>query len=299
MDGFTEKLVDGKACFNKLKFLVGSGCRPVQINFTAQIQPIQNGRSAGKKIKIETDPTDGFVVITNIKQWAEAQGIVLKKEIFRGGDLVRYTPFLCNCLHKQYLHATQQGPKNCERSLLPEEFDFVVNKLKITDGQVSISDFDKFWAWLGSILQKIRYQKYLSAMWTKGLFWGFISKLQSEDILQKTEVGVFLLRFSERQGGSIAVAYKQSPVCVRHYLIKSNDARSLPQFLREAPSFLWFLRIRVGKHFQMELSLVVKDTALASMSKPSKSKEKTPEKAYYDTEIQELLRGESLAKLSF
>jgi len=198
------------------------------------------------------------------------------------------------------LQATQQGPQNCERKgLLPEEFDFLMNKLKIIDGVISQQDFDEFWSWLGMILQKIRYQKYIAAMWTKGLFWGFISKDQSEDILQKTEAGVFLLRFSERQGGAVAVASKQSSNTVIHYLIKSNDARSLPQFLREAQSFLWFLRVKVGENFQMELSLIEKDRALASMAKP-KHKETNEEKAYYDSEIQELnfIRNE-VAKLSF
>jgi len=75
--------------------------------------------------------------------------------------VIKYSPFFCNCLHRQYLQATQQGPQNCERSLLPEEFQFLMNKLKIVDGLISQQDFDEFWNWLGTILQKIRLRYYL------------------------------------------------------------------------------------------------------------------------------------------
>ena len=73
-------------------------------------------------------------------------------------------------------------------------------------------------------------------MWTKGLVCGFISKQEAQEELKTYGAGTFLIRFSERQAGALAVAYKQSNSKCRHYLLKNEDisgqGRSLSIFIR-------------------------------------------------------------------
>jgi len=107
-------------------------------------------------------------------------------------------------------------------------------------------------------------------MWTGGLFWGFISKTESEQVLEPYDAGTFILRFSERMNnGSMAVAYKQSQNAVRHYLIKSKDTsgqgHSLPQFIRDTSSLLQFLRLTITEAFELKFSVVEKNQALAKI----------------------------------
>jgi len=130
-------------------------------------------------------------------------------------------------------------------------------------------------------------------MWIQGLFWGFVSKEQSEEVLEKCNAGVFLLRFSERVAGSIAVAYKQGPATIRHYLMKPADlaqGRTLPQWIRETKSLLFFLQITSGDDFQMKLNIVEKNSALNKIGGLKRQKNSSDEpKTYYDEAILDLL----------
>jgi len=215
--------------------------------------------------------------MTNTKQWAEAQGILLKKEMFNDSQEIPAQLF-CNLVQNLYIQASRQDPTKSMRPLGPDDFNFIFeNKIKkpfCIKEQVVESEFDQFWSWFGPVLQKIRYQKFLLTMWTAGLFWGFISKTNSARVLGPYPVGTFLLRFSERVGnGSIAIAYKQTPNTVRHYLIKTKDTsggQSLPQFIREIIPLVQFLRITINEGFETNLSVVDKHQALAKIGNKRK-----------------------------
>jgi len=83
-------------------------------------------------------------------------------------------------------------------------------------------------------------------LWLKGLIFGFISKEEAEEILQKQPQGTFLLRFSERSAGQFAVAYVKPVVDVKHYLIKNEDTqgpnKTLADFLKSHENFAYILQ---------------------------------------------------------
>jgi len=302
------------AKFNQLTFTLGTGCKTVQLKFTLELQyPQSYGHGT---VTLTTAPTETFLVTTHTRQWASAEGEALKRELFMArtatgepvaqenwDDAWRWSvpqEYFCNCIQKHYLQATRQEPNNVVRGLHPEEMLFIMKKFDEKERKrnplgefIDNKEYDQFWDWFGVVLQKIRHQHFLLPMWTQGLFWGFLSKAQSEQVLDKQDVGVFLLRFSESSPGTIAVSYKQSPVLVRHYLFKGCDpgqkGPSLPQFIRETNSLKTFLLIKTPLEFteNRKLFLIEKNHALQKIGVPKK-KPPTTGPPTYDPHIEEL-----------
>eukprot|EP01125_Pyxidicula_operculata_P007166 TRINITY_DN2438_c0_g1_i2.p1 TRINITY_DN2438_c0_g1~~TRINITY_DN2438_c0_g1_i2.p1 ORF type:complete len:671 (+),score=145.76 TRINITY_DN2438_c0_g1_i2:97-2109(+) len=279
--------------FTKLQFNIGTMLKAIQVKFKLQVQ-IANSRTSDTQI-IESGPSEHFIVITNTKQWAEATGILLKKELFRAGNEV-HSQFFCNLIHMYYLHASKQDLLKAPRPLGVSEFNFFFtskfHKQFQMNDIVSHKDYDSFWEWFGPVLAKIRFHKFLLQLWTSGLFWGFLSKQEAEQALGNFGAGAFVLRFSERMSGHMAVAYKQSQDIARHYLIKAKDAgqgRSLPQFIRETSSLLEFLKVTfVPETSQKKLSLLEKHQALQRIGNKRKKPDFKSDPDHYDEEIHEL-----------
>jgi len=160
-----------------------------------------------------------------------------------------------------------------------------------TNTIITQKDFDNFWNWFGPVLQKIRYCKFLLPMWNQGLVWGIIDKHEAEKQLKNFGVGTFLLRFSERQPGALAIAYKQSKSQCRHYLVKNTDitgqGRSLPNFIRESFSLLQFLRV---SDFGSERSVSVIDKHQGLLKIGNKRKKVESDVCNYDDELIDLER---------
>jgi len=191
-----------------------------------------------------------FIVMTNTRQWNEAQGVLMKKDLFKGRSEVSKNLF-CNYLQKHYIDSSKQTLESPQRVLGINEFSFLFSKKigkNFEDPNILISqkDFDNFCNWFGPVLQKIRYHKFLLPLWNQGLVWGIIDKKEAERQLKDYGAGTFLIRFSERPG-SLAIAYKQNRTNCRNYLIKKSDTigkgKSLINFLIESVSLLQFLRI--------------------------------------------------------
>ena len=83
------------------------------------------------------------------------------------------------------------------------------------------------------------------------LIHGFISRQGVHEALRSHSNGTFIIRFSERQPGLLAVAYKvddsSNDRSVRHYLIKPEDTagakKTLPDFLSEHQPFVYLLQV--------------------------------------------------------
>jgi len=288
IQGDEEYLSKGTAFFNHLKFTVGTACKMVNLKFRVSV------RYNNKQVTIESQPTEPFIVMTNTKQWDETQGLLLRKYIFREKKEVPTAQF-CNIIQYHFLQATRQDPLKAIRPLCPEDFHYFftskLNKPFNLAELITFKDFDLLWSWLGPSLQKIRYHKYIAQMWKSGIFWGFISKGETERILAGWSVGTFLLRFSERfSDGSMAIAYKQNNTDVRHYLIRAKDisgqGKSLPQFIRETQSLLQFLSFSLTDRFDTQCVPIEKLKALEKIGK----KKKIPDTKGdgYDSEVIEL-----------
>lgn len=243
---------NGIAAFNDLKFPVGTRLKSIRLKFSTQIAAVDQ-HGAVKKFTFESNPTHSIVVKTNENQWHEAEGLLLKKTAFAGkNDISWYR--LANWLQRRYLSATRQNLTSPVRPLSSHDLSYL-RKLKFEDrNMVTPSDFDKFWEWFGPILHKIRYQRHICTLWTRGLICGFLTREEVDDVLRNELPGTFLIRFSERCE-QFAVSYQSSDTDdkshattrVKHYLIKSDDIhgakKTLPDWARDYKDLLCILQL--------------------------------------------------------
>jgi len=141
-------------------------------------------------------------------------------------------------------------------------------------------------------MQKIRFFKFLLPIWTQGYVWGTIEKEEADKVLNDYGAGTFLIRFSERNSGTIAIAYKQTKTKCRHYLIKNSDTsgqgKSLPNFIRDSPSLLHFLRINDISPNERTVTTIDKYQALQNIGESKSSKKPESQTNNYDDNLYEL-----------
>ncbi|PRP87817.1 hypothetical protein PROFUN_04291 [Planoprotostelium fungivorum] len=244
-----EKLINeaGVASFNDLKFPTGTRLKSIRIRFTARFN-VSDLRGGIHSVSIESEPTNAIVVKTNENQWHEAEGILLKKTAF--GNLNEITWFrFSNWLQRRYLGATKQNSQFPVRPLSTYDFQYI-HALKFDNKPIiTQKHFDNFWHWFGPLIHKIRYQRHVLALWTRGYICGFLTREEVESVLKNEQIGTFLIRVSERSD-QFAVSY-QSAESVKHYLVKNDDThgakRTLPDFLRDYKDFQCILQLSIDR----------------------------------------------------
>ena len=198
-----EKYIsDGIASFNDIRFPNGTRLKSVQLKFAARVNlrdPFGNIHS----LNIESNPSRHFIVKTNENQWYEAEGILFQESAFGGQNEITWHRFM-NWINRCYLIATRQTPTSPLRMLNCYDFDYL-HKLKFDNTNIiNQKQFDSFWTWFGPILHKIRYQRHICSLWTRGYIAGFLTRDEVEAVLKSEKVGTFLIRFSERVAGMFA-----------------------------------------------------------------------------------------------
>jgi len=244
-----EKLINevGIASFNDLKFPTGTRLKSIRIRFSARFN-VSDLRGSIHSISIESEPTNAIVVKTNENQWHEAEGILLKKTAFGNNNEITWFRF-SNWLQRRYLGATKQNLQFPVRPLSTYDFQYI-HALKFDNKPiVTQKHFDSFWSWFGPLIHKIRYQRHVLALWTRGHICGFLTREEVESVLKNEQIGTFLIRVSERCD-QFAVSY-QSAESVKHYLVKNDDThgakRTLPDFLRDYKDFACILQLSIDK----------------------------------------------------
>jgi len=220
-----------------LKFVQGTKKAPVNVRFAMQIQ-IATHSSA---VTVESNSSSPLVVITNECQWEGSAGTLLKKESFPSGQIP--WPRFANTLQHHFLKATRQELSEPRRILSPYDMNYLHTKFFDAKDMIGQKDFDMFWEWFGKSMQKLRYQRHLGNMWQNGLLYGFMGREDVDAALLNQDPGTFIMRFSERHAGQLAIAYTgtERPTRIKHYLVQPNDTaaarRTLPDFLLECPQF--------------------------------------------------------------
>ncbi|KAL6057136.1 SH2 domain-containing protein [Balamuthia mandrillaris] len=221
------------------KFLVGTRKSAVNLRFSISV------KCGAALSTIESPLSDPFVVITNECQWAEAEGTLIKKQVF-GGHGEASWPQFANVFHDHFVRATKQDPTRPTRTLFPCDFDYIHEQFFGRKPMVTLKDFDNFWNWCGKGVHLLRYQRHVGHLWKDGLIFGFISKEDVERRLIMEQDGAFLVRFSQTQSGSFAVGYKHEGV-VKHYLVKPEDTagpkKNLTDFLHSTNYFVFLLKV--------------------------------------------------------
>jgi hypothetical protein len=137
---------------------------------------------------------------------------------------------------------------------------------------------DTFWEWFGKVIQRLRYQRHIFAMWKDGLISELLPRGDVTRLLSHGDPGAFLIRFSEHNPGLFAVAYKIAPDAgaaspqstVRHYLFKAEEfgtKKSLPDLLRkyyELSNVVRFVSFDNNLNGTTEYSYQNKNTAFSS-----------------------------------
>jgi len=203
---------------------------------------------------IESNESAPIIVKTNENQYTEAEGILLKHEVFGNYEKSTWCRF-ANSFQKRYLLATKQEKQRPKRPLTIQDLLYIYS-IKFSPYQpneqttITTQNYEIFWNWFGPVLYRIRYQRHLLILWLSGLICGFVSKVESEKILENATRGAFIIRFSEQRAGELAIAYipidesndlRNSPSVttgtgkVRHYLLQADDIyaakKTLPDFL--------------------------------------------------------------------
>ena len=96
--------------------------------------------------------------------------------------------------------------------------------------QITLKDFDEFMEWFGKILRRIRHSQAFHAVWEKGLVYGFISRGETEALLQDRPLGTFLIRFSESIQDKIVISSRTKEGC-EHMLIAPHQNESHTRLL--------------------------------------------------------------------
>eukprot|EP01102_Stenamoeba_stenopodia_P007062 TRINITY_DN1973_c0_g1_i1.p1 TRINITY_DN1973_c0_g1~~TRINITY_DN1973_c0_g1_i1.p1 ORF type:complete len:620 (+),score=154.28 TRINITY_DN1973_c0_g1_i1:310-2169(+) len=239
-----------QAVFSNLRFPSGTRMKTARLQFTLDVKYSDRTGSVTTGM-IESDTTAPFIVVTNESQWDLAAGALLKKEAFEQGRELQWAHF-ANILQFHYLRATRQSISQPQRPLSREELDYFQREKFSRKQIITQKDFDKFWEWFGKVLYKIRHQKHFCPMWVQGFVYGFLTKAEAEELLRNEPPGTFVLRFSERAAGKVAVAYVKrgepgKPNEIKHYLIdphsENKDSVTLPEFLTPHGHFLYFLQL--------------------------------------------------------
>eukprot|EP01103_Thecamoeba_quadrilineata_P018768 TRINITY_DN7347_c0_g1_i1.p1 TRINITY_DN7347_c0_g1~~TRINITY_DN7347_c0_g1_i1.p1 ORF type:complete len:613 (-),score=131.47 TRINITY_DN7347_c0_g1_i1:1110-2948(-) len=224
-----------------LRFLHGTRKIPVTLRFGLQMQVNH------VTFPVESQQSQPFIIITNECQWEESEGSLLKKSAF-GDQLEVSWCFFANLLQRHFLRSTRQDPIRPIRPLSCTDLNYIHKKMFQQSQTITQKDFDTFWAWFGKIVQKLRYQRHICPLWYSGIIQGFLSREEIYQALIHEEPGTFLVRFSERHAGLFAIAYRIDDLDpksrVRHFLMRQDAKKTLPDFLGEQPSFIYLLQLQ-------------------------------------------------------
>jgi len=203
------------------KFLVGSRKDTANLRFDIAIK-MQSGTSA-QAMPLEPVFSRPFVVITNEVQFEDAMKKLFLQEVYRGKESLPWA-LVANELSVYFLKATRQDLTKPARGLSDQDLVFL-HKTKFGDQYTILaSNFEKFWdKWFGKVLKELRYKRHLRSMWNLGFIYGFIDKDNVKSLLSNSLSGQFLLRFSDRFSGSLAVNTLKQGGDISNYLIKSEE----------------------------------------------------------------------------
>eukprot|EP01091_Cochliopodium_minus_P013827 TRINITY_DN4553_c0_g1_i1.p1 TRINITY_DN4553_c0_g1~~TRINITY_DN4553_c0_g1_i1.p1 ORF type:complete len:780 (+),score=217.52 TRINITY_DN4553_c0_g1_i1:137-2476(+) len=276
-------LVDGVAKFNNLRFPKGTGVKMVRLNFKSQVtitMTVENQTFTNTQV-IESTPTEPFIVMTNESQFGDSAMKLLKKSAFFKEEKTTWAYF-ANNLQLHYLSATRQTPNEIQRPLSLYDFDYIKTNFFKDKQEVDGDSFKELWKWFGKVLHKIRHQKPIPEMWNSGLIFSFVSKLQAQTILASYTPGHFILRFSEKSAGQLALAYVTNGG-IKHYLIPPT-VKKLPDFLREKESCKHFVvcktEFNVSNLQELPKTVISKETAIGNWYTTSGTKSITGYEEY-------------------
>lgn len=277
LEGDTQEIVwhSSPSVGFPLVFAAGTRKDCAVIRFTSEFQyrrRLPDGSwTPGQRVRIESDSSHTFVVMTNQKQWDSCEGLLLKKIAFRGALEISWSRF-ANCLGQQFLRYTKIRSPGITSFRPLSSYDFAYLNQKWTQGapHFTVHQFEEFWRWFGACCHTLKYQRHLSALWHKGYVVGFVNRDDLIAALSDQPPGTILIRFSERHSGQLGISHVtyDSPPIIKHYLVQHTDISgnkvTLADFIRYQTPWTGVLQyswdhankrprfLRVAKHTAFE-----------------------------------------------
>jgi hypothetical protein len=272
MQNSSKAMVDGEshdneANFEQLTFDKGTRLQQVMLKFNQHVK-VQGAMGAASSEHLESNVSEPFIVTTHENQWAQAEGVLLERTLFAQQMSVSW-PLFANAFQILYLRATRQDADSVKRPLCVEEFGYLHAKL---GGKrlIERAAWADLWKKLQDCLRKIRFAKHLCEMWNEGAIAGFISRVDTERLLQNEPVGAFMVRFSDSADGSFVISFvleEEGAKTIKHYLVTEQDTstkKSLAEFVRAHPRLVYLIKVGVNSSTGLRsTSRELKDTALS------------------------------------
>lgn len=223
--------MNNNVCALPIKFLLSSEKKVCNLKFTLKTATI-----TGNPVEIESEPSQPLFILCHQVQFAPCEGELLKKEVFGGNITPVSWSKLANCLQRQFVRTIRQAERGDEspRALSMLDVCYIHQKRFEGVSRISITMFDKFWAWYGKFLHMFRYQRHIAKMWIRGLIFPFIGR-ETAEFLLGNKPGTFLLRPSDAFPGQLVISYISPMGAVQHYLVSHTDVtpKSLASFILE------------------------------------------------------------------
>ena len=252
-----------------LKFCNGSRKNLYRVRFACKLDYSQNGVRSQTMI---TSPfSEPFIVITNECQWEESEGALMAEAFFFGIESNSLPwPTIANNIHHNFLRAIRQDQKSPVRWLCRHTLGYIHERFFSSQIMISRQMFEDYWKWFGKALHKLRYQRHVCSLWQSGFIQLAMSRNAVNNALMDKPPGVFMMRFSERNAGAIAISYKTSDPepenAVRHYLMRAGDTaaskKTLPDFLAENEPLVFILQLLTSPSGTVSRRVYRKDDAL-------------------------------------
>ena len=217
----------------------GSNKRPVGVAFSVPVR-IESPQGHVHEQSLELYYPRPSIIVTNSIQWMDAEGVLLRNEIFADRTEVSWAR-LCNALQGWLLDATRQPHLKAARILTKKDFAYLRQKagLRSSNGNGNgnegeseeqlfpVERWEAFWGFFGACAEKVRHQKSIMPMWCRGLVYGMGAKAECAALLAGHEPGTFMIRFSDTCPGTFAVAFVGEDGgggAIHHALIRDTDA---------------------------------------------------------------------------
>eukprot|EP01119_Soliformovum_irregulare_P022311 TRINITY_DN7615_c0_g1_i1.p1 TRINITY_DN7615_c0_g1~~TRINITY_DN7615_c0_g1_i1.p1 ORF type:complete len:589 (+),score=152.54 TRINITY_DN7615_c0_g1_i1:64-1830(+) len=232
-----KPLDKGCAKFGDMKVNISTKMNYTSLKFSCTIRHAMSR----DEIPVRSSLSNPLIVITNESQWGEAAGKLLQ-DALSGQPDVGWQHFVNVLLH-HVLRSTSQGRSDpTMRGFSDWELEHLHRRFFGGRDRLTRDEVKAFWSWFGSVLTTLRFKRHIKVLWLKGLIYGMIAKSDCHKILKDEDSGTFLLRFSDSNPGSFAVAYCTDDPSqkIKHYLVKPEDIgtnKSLPDFLKEKGMF--------------------------------------------------------------
>lgn len=225
-------LEDGYATFFDLRFDKPTRLNIAHLFFSVRLRFMADEK-LGTSLQIRSDPSAPFIVITNESQWGDSEGLLMKIKVFGDQNEVPWE-YLCNHIQYHFIRSTRQDSVKPDRPLSLFDLNYLARRSFNDKRMITKDDYDQFWNWFGLVCRRIRHQLPFHSLWMKGLVWGFISRKDSERVMESEPPGTFLIRFSESNPGKIVVSYvKWGPLSeIGHFLLACGP-REAPKHLQQ------------------------------------------------------------------